>query len=164
VDKLEFPLELAQALPIPGLFIAQKLQFRSRLLELGLHLGVASAFPFEVGLELTLTLVTLAAPQPAVYWTAIVAAELCLFASTGPINSVIVNVVAPHMRATAVALSIFTIHLLGDVPSPSLVGVVSDARSLGEAVLIIPFAVLVGGVVWTYAAWRGGRAGGEPSP
>ena len=111
-----------------------------------------------------LTLVALAAPQPAVYWTAIVAAELCLFASTGPINSVIVNVVAPHMRATAVALSIFTIHLLGDVPSPSLVGVVSDARSLGEAVLIIPFAVLVGGVVWTYAAWRGGRAGGEPSP
>src|SRR5205809_6947842 len=111
-----------------------------------------------------LTLIALAAPRPAVYWTAIVAAELCLFASTGPINSTIVNVVDPHMRATAVALSIFTIHLLGDVPSPSLVGVLSDARSLGEAVLIIPLAVLVGGIVWTYAAWRGGRAGGEPSP
>jgi MFS family permease len=111
-----------------------------------------------------LTLVALAAPRPAVYWTAIVAAELCLFASTGPINSAIVNVVSPHMRATAVALSIFTIHLLGDVPSPSLVGLLSDARSLGEAVLIIPVAVLVGGMVWTYAAWRGGRAGGEPSP
>jgi MFS transporter, Spinster family, sphingosine-1-phosphate transporter len=111
-----------------------------------------------------LTLVALAAPHPAVYWTAIVAAELCLFASTGPINSAIVNVVSPHMRATAVALSIFTIHLLGDVPSPSLVGVVSDARSLGEAVLIIPLAVLVGGIIWTYAAWRGGRAGGGPSP
>ena len=111
-----------------------------------------------------LTLLALAAPRPAVYWTAIVVAELCLFASTGPINSAIVNVVSPHMRATAVALSIFTIHLLGDVPSPSLVGVLSDARSLGEAVLIIPLAVLVGGMIWTYAAWRGGRAGGEPSP
>jgi len=111
-----------------------------------------------------LTLLALAAPRPAVYWTAIVAAELCLFASTGPINSAIVNVVSPHMRATAVALSIFTIHLLGDVPSPSLVGVLSDTRSLGEAVLIIPLAVLVGGMIWTYAAWRGGRAGGEPSP
>ena len=110
-----------------------------------------------------LTLVALAASRPAVYWTAIVAAELCLFASTGPINSAIVNVVSPHMRATAVALSIFTIHLLGDVPSPSLVGLLSDARSLGEAVLIIPLAVLVGGIIWTYAAWRGGRAG-EPSP
>ena len=111
-----------------------------------------------------LTLVALAAPRPAVYWTAIVAAELCLFASTGPINSAIVNLVSPHMRATAVALSIFTIHLLGDVPSPSLVGLLSDARSLGEAVLIIPLAVLVGGIIWTYAAWRGGRAGAEPSP
>lgn len=111
-----------------------------------------------------LTLVALAAPRPAVYWPAIVAAELCLFASTGPINSAIVNVVSPHMRATAVALSIFAIHFLGDVPSPSLVGFLSDARSLGEAVLIIPLAVLVGGMIWTYAAWRGGRAGGEPSP
>jgi MFS family permease len=111
-----------------------------------------------------LTLVALASPHPAVYWTAIVASELCLFASTGPINSTIVNVVSPHMRATAVALSIFTIHLLGDVPSPSLVGLLSDARSLGEAVLIIPLAVLVGGIIWTYAAWWGGRAGAEPSP
>ena len=101
-----------------------------------------------------LTLVALTAVTPAVYWTAIVAAELCLFASTGPINSTIVNVVDPAMRATAVAFSIFAIHLLGDVPSPSLVGVISDARTLGEAMLIIPAAVLVGGAIWTYAAWK----------
>jgi hypothetical protein len=100
----------------------------------------------------------LAAPQPYVYWPAIIAAELCLFASTGPVNSAIVNEVSPHMRATAVALSIFTIHVLGDVPSPSIVGMISDARSLADAVLIIPVAVLLGGVIWTYAAWRMSRA------
>src|SRR5437773_1779341 len=112
-----------------------------------------------------LTLAALAAPAPPVYWTAMVAAELLLFASTGPINSTIVNVVSPHMRATAVAVSIFTIHVLGDVPSPSLVGAISDARSLGEAVLIIPVAVLVGGIIWSYAAWRAGRVpGGGPTP
>jgi MFS family permease len=113
-----------------------------------------------------LTLVALAATRPAVYWTAIVAAELCLFASTSPINSAIVNLVSPHMRATAVALSIFAIHVLGDVPSPSLVGAISDARSLDQAVLIIPVAVFVGGAIWTYAAWRGGRrpGGGEATP
>src|SRR5438876_4102425 len=105
-----------------------------------------------------LTLAALAAPAPPVYWTAIVAAELLLFASTGPVNSAIVDVVSPHVRATAVALSIFTIHILGDVPSPSLVGAISDARSLGEAMLIIPVAVLVGGIIWSYAAWQGGRA------
>jgi hypothetical protein len=104
-----------------------------------------------------LTLLALAAPAPALYWPAIVAAELCLFASTGPINSAIVNAVAPHMRATAVALSIFAIHILGDVPSPALVGAISDARSLAQAVLIIPIAVLVSGVIWSYAAWRGDR-------
>src|SRR5262249_7840630 len=53
-----------------------------------------------------------------VYMSAIVIAELLLFASTGPINSAIVNLVAPTERATAVALSILAIHLLGDVPSP----------------------------------------------
>ena len=105
-----------------------------------------------------LTLAALAAPAPPVYWTAIVVAQLLLFASTGPVNSTIVNVVSPHVRATAVALSIFTIHILGDVPSPSLVGAISDARSLGEAMLIIPVAVLVGGIIWSYAAWQGSRA------
>src|SRR2546430_2694850 len=80
-----------------------------------------------------LTLIALAAPHPAVYWPSIVAAGLCLFASTGPINSAIVNVVSPHMRATAGAFSIFTVHLLGDVPSPSLVGALSDPRSLARA-------------------------------
>jgi MFS transporter, Spinster family, sphingosine-1-phosphate transporter len=104
-----------------------------------------------------LTLLALIAATPAVYWTAIVAAELCLFVSTGPINSTIVNVVDSRIRATAVALSIFTIHVLGDVPSPSLVGIISDARTLGQAMLIIPAAVLAGGLIWTYAAWHGSR-------
>src|SRR5881394_735542 len=49
-----------------------------------------------------LTLVALAAPQPSIYWSAIIAAELCLFASTGPVNSALVNEVSPHIRATAV--------------------------------------------------------------
>ena len=66
---------------------------------------------------------------------------------------------------TAVATSIFAIHILGDVPSPAVVGAISDARSLAEAMLIIPVAVLLGGAIWTYAAWRGERAGGgEPTP
>jgi hypothetical protein len=46
-----------------------------------------------------------------------------------------------------------------------LLGAISDASSLDRAVLIIPVAVLVGGVIWTYAAWRGERSGvGEPTP
>src|SRR4029077_11303531 len=118
-----------------------------------------------------LTLAGLARARPPVYWTAIVAAELLLFASTGPINSAIVNVVPPAIRATAVALSIFTIHILGDVPSPWLVGVLSDARTFGEAVLIIPVAVLRGvprcgfcGALDSAPARRAGGQGGARRP
>ncbi len=107
-----------------------------------------------------LILVALRAATPRAYWSAIILAELLMFASTGPINSAIVNVVAPGIRATAVAVSIFSIHIFGDVPAPTLVGVISDASSLGQAILILPVAALVSGVIWTYAAQRGER----PSP
>jgi len=102
-------------------------------------------------------LVAFVAPSRPVYMGAIVVTELLLFISTGPINSAIVNVVAPGLRATAVALSILAIHLLGDVPSPPLVGILSDHSSLGQAFLVLPAAIAVGGLVWLYAAWRGER-------
>ncbi len=93
-------------------------------------------------------------PSRPVFLSAIVVTELLLFASTGPINSAIVNVVAPTERATAVALSILGIHLLGDVPSPPLIGALSDATSLGTAFLILPAVIALAGGVWLYAAKR----------
>ncbi len=96
-------------------------------------------------------------PRPAVYLPAMVVAELLVFASTGPINSVILNVVGPGERATAVALSILTIHLFGDVPSPPLIGRISDLSSLDRALLVVPVAILVAGAIWTLEAWLGGR-------
>jgi predicted MFS family arabinose efflux permease len=103
-------------------------------------------------------------PRPRVYLPAAALGELLLFASTGPINSTIVNVVRPGQRATAVALSILAIHLLGDVPSPPLIGRISDLSSLERAVLIVPVAVLVAGAIWTLEAFLGGRKGPSPSP
>jgi sugar phosphate permease len=100
-------------------------------------------------------LVTTSVPT---FWMVVFAAELLLFASTGPINAAIVSEVAPALRAAAMALSIFAIHLLGDAISPKLIGWISDRDSLAHAVLIIPFAVVVSGVIWTYAAWKGERA------
>ena len=85
-------------------------------------------------------------------------AELLLFMSTGPINAAIVNIATPLERASAIALSMFAIHLLGDVPSPLLIGRVSDRSSLGEAVLIVPVAVVVSGLVWLVAARVNERA------
>ena len=101
------------------------------------------------------TWVALTNKEHSVYITAIVIAELLIFMSTGPVNSAIVNAVAPAERATAVGLSILVMHLIGDIPSPPLIGKISDATSLEHAFLIVPVAIVIGGVIWTYAAWRG---------
>lgn len=96
--------------------------------------------------------VALAAGAPSVFYPALVAAELLLFMSTGPINTAIVNLVNPLERASAVALSVLAIHLLGDVFSPSLIGALSDHSSLGNAVMVVPVAVAVSAVLWFFAA------------
>lgn len=110
--------------------------------------GVATLIAAPVGW------IALTSPHPATYWTAIVAAEFLLFTSTGPVNSAIITFSPPEIRATAMAVSIFVIHILGDVPSPTVIGALSDASSLAEAVRIIPIAVAIGGLIWTWAAWR----------
>jgi MFS transporter, Spinster family, sphingosine-1-phosphate transporter len=103
----------------------------------------------------------LTAPSYSVYMVCMVAAQLCLFLSTGPINAAIVNLVIAGERATAIALSVFAIHALGDVISPLLIGALSDKSSLEMAVKIVPVAVLIGGVIWIFAARAQGQ---QPAP
>jgi MFS transporter, Spinster family, sphingosine-1-phosphate transporter len=94
----------------------------------------------------------LTTPSRSLYVVWMVAAQLLLFLSTGPINAAIVNLVVATERATAIALGVFAIHLLGDVLSPFLIGAFSDVSSLAEAVKIVPVAVLIGACVWVWAA------------
>jgi len=107
------------------------------------------AVPFAV--------LALTGATPAVYYPAIVLAELLLFTSTGPINAAIANSVSPLERASAIALSMSAIHLLGDVPSPPLIGHLADGGSLAHAVLIVPLTLAVGAVIWLIAASVGAR-------
>jgi MFS family permease len=104
-----------------------------------------------------LTLIAFNHPNKTVWLPAMIVAEVLVFASTGPVNSAIVNLVSPGERATALALSILLMHLLGDVPSPPLIGYLSDVSSLQRAFLVVPVAIFLGGVIWSYAAWRGTR-------
>jgi sugar phosphate permease len=61
---------------------------------------------------------------------AIFIAEFLLLLNTGPLNAAVINSVGAHIRAAALAVNIFIFHLLGDVPSASLIGYVSDRYSL----------------------------------
>ncbi|MBI1746337.1 MAG: 1-acyl-sn-glycerol-3-phosphate acyltransferase [Acidobacteria bacterium] len=98
--------------------------------------------------------VVFVARSPLLYFSAMVVAEILIFASTGPINSALINLVEPGKRAAAVAACNFSIHLFGDVPSPPLIGAISDKLSLEKGVLLVPIAILVGGSVWIYTALR----------
>ncbi len=57
-------------------------------------------------------------------------------------NAAVINSVGAHIRATAFAVNIFIFHLLGDVPSPTLMGYVADKRSL-QAAFILPVIAMV---------------------
>lgn len=102
---------------------------------------------------------SLTRPEPVFYLGAIAMALFLMFLSTGPINSAIVSVVLPTQRATAMALSILAIHALGDVPSPVIIGVLSDLgggtpAALQRAVSIVPITIVLGGAIWLWAALR----------
>lgn len=96
-------------------------------------------------------------------WTFFIV-QLLLFASTGPVNSAIINSVISTQRATAMAFSILMIHLLGDVPSPILIGNVSlshgdNAASLQHSLLLfVPPSILVAGIIWMATALWPSRA------
>ena len=73
-------------------------------------------------------------------------AEFFLFLNTGPLNTVILNVTNPAIRAMAFAVNIFFIHALGDAVSPSILGWLSDLWDLRSALLITPVAMVLAGL------------------
>jgi MFS family permease len=105
-------------------------------------------------------------------------AMFLLFLPTGPVNTLILETVPVNLRASAMALSIFMIHLFGDMWSPELVGRASDllrdqflaarngtvapellqisasAFGLKRAVLILPVALGVAAIFWLLLAAR----------
>jgi sugar phosphate permease len=92
---------------------------------------------------------------------ATLACQICLWAYNGPVNTLLVNSVGPGIRARAFSLSILSIHLLGDVISPPLIGTISDVTGdLRIAVVLVPAALLVATILWALG-WRFLR---EPPP
>lgn len=57
---------------------------------------------------------------------AILIAGFLLLFNTSPLNAALINAVGPHIRATALAVNIFVIHLLGDASSPWIIGRLAD--------------------------------------
>ena len=90
------------------------------------------------------------------------AAMFLLFLPTGPINTLIVESVPTALRASAMAASIFVIHLFGDFWSPEIIGHLSVAwndpvhagAGLQRAVLVLPAMLALATLFWAWLAWR----------
>ncbi|XP_064424921.1 sphingosine-1-phosphate transporter SPNS2 isoform X2 [Latimeria chalumnae] len=91
--------------------------------------------------------------------------ETLLFSNWAITADILMYVVIPTRRATAVALQSFTTHLLGDAGSPYLIGLISDAirqstsesilwefLSLGYALMFCPFVIVLGGMFFLATA------------
>ncbi|XP_013887428.1 protein spinster homolog 2, partial [Austrofundulus limnaeus] len=91
--------------------------------------------------------------------------ETLLFVNWAITADILMFVVIPTRRATAVAFQSFTSHLLGDAVSPWLIGLISDELqqsyatsalwqflSLGYALMLCPFIVVLGGMFFLATA------------
>ena len=65
----------------------------------------------------------------------------------GPLSAVILDVVPPAVRASVLGAFLLFSHLAGDAIAPPLVGYLSDRFGLRSAMLLLPSAGLVGGLV-----------------
>ena len=81
---------------------------------------------------------------------AIACAAFFLLLNTSPLNAAVINSVGAHIRATALAVNIFIIHILGDVPSPTMMGWVADHRSLQMAFVLPIIAMVISSAILFY--------------
>jgi MFS family permease len=81
---------------------------------------------------------------------AIALAAFFLLLNTSPLNAAVINSVGAPIRVTAIAANIFVIHILGDVPSPTMMGWVADRRSLQVAFILPVIAMIISSAILFY--------------
>jgi hypothetical protein len=81
---------------------------------------------------------------------AIAVAAFFLLLNTSPLNAALINSVGAQIRATAIAVNIFIIHILGDVPSPTMMGYVADKKSLQAAFVLPVIAMAISSAILFY--------------
>jgi MFS transporter, Spinster family, sphingosine-1-phosphate transporter len=92
--------------------------------------------------------IAILSPTPSLFFPLFLACETAVFVSTSPVNAVILETVPVAMRATAMALSIFAIHVLGDLWSPPGVGLLADHVPMAFAMLTLPAAIALSAAGW----------------
>jgi MFS family permease len=107
----------------------------------------------SAGLGAPLALAAVLAPSAAGFFALVLPCQIALFLSSGPVNVAILRSVPAGLRASAMALSIFAIHVGGDLWSPPLIGMVADHAPMAWAMLAAPVVFALGAFIW----WRGAQ-------
>ena len=124
--------------------------------------GYAWMLGLSVVLAAPLAVAAFLAGDKNVSMTCLAGAMFFIFLCTGPVNTLILESVPLNLRASAMAMSIFCIHLFGDLWSSEIVGRLSDHwGSLQKAVMILPAALGVAAVLWISLALKTKRPGKE---
>ncbi len=120
---------------------------------------------FSTAAAVPLAVAAFATRDTSASMACLASAIFLLFLSTGPINTLIIESVPVNLRASGMAISIFMIHLFGDLWSTEIVGRLSDRwHSLQKAALILPAALAVAAALWLALAWRTKAASNPANP
>jgi MFS family permease len=90
------------------------------------------------------TVLALTLHRPVLFLPAIFFTVFFVFINNAPFHAILVGSVPPAIRATAMALNIVAIHMLGDVISRVGVGVLSDSVGAGRLPLLGSLASSIG--------------------
>jgi MFS family permease len=104
-------------------------------------IGILLACPF--------VLLMLFVPFPVAWWL-LFGAVFFLFFNTGPSNTALANVTHPAIRASAFALNIFVIHLLGDAMAGPLLGAIAGRWGWNASFFVVAAAMALAGVLWLW--------------
>ncbi len=116
----------------------------------------------SVFLAVPLSFFALLSSNTALAMGLLAASIFLLFLCTVPVNTLILEAVPVNLRSSAMAISIFMIHLFGDMWSPEIVGRVADYmdKDLQKASLILPGVLLLAAFFWLVLALKTVRACG----
>lgn len=103
-------------------------------------IGVAIAFPATAAAFLS--------PSHHLFFVFAGIGEVGLFLSTAPINAIMLRTAPAWMRASAMAVAIFCIHLFGDLWSPSLIGLFLDYLVAAAAMMALPVTFGLAAYLW----------------
>jgi MFS transporter, Spinster family, sphingosine-1-phosphate transporter len=91
-------------------------------------------------------------PPGAAQFALIAAGGLVMAGSVGPTDAVVIDVIHPGLRATAVSILSLTRNLFGLAGGPLLAGALSDAYGLSFAMSVVPVLCLIAAVLFVLAA------------